>query len=143
MSTGLAQIQSGINAAVGAAYPTGWNLSAYPITLQNQPFTPPTDKAWCRFCIRFASSRNTSIDAKARRVSGIAWLQIFIPEAKGSIDAQKIGDELDRILGNKTIVASGETIRFQRAVTEYVGQTPEGWEQHRCTIDFIADALTP
>jgi Bacteriophage related domain of unknown function len=157
-----AAIQSAIYARFGSAYvagtpPTGgWNLTLYPVVAENQPWAgtaakQPTDKAWGRLSVRFADSRDTTVDAKARRVAGIVWLQIFVPEEKGSIVAQQMSDEMERIFGRKTVTTaaapptypSGETIRFERAVPGYVGKESDGWQQFRCTISFISDAVTP
>lgn len=161
----MAAIQSAIYARFGAAFvagnpPTGgWDKTTWPVVAENQPWSlaangsakEPTDKAWGRLNVRFADNRDSSVDAKARRASGYVWLQIFVPEEKGSIVAQQMGDEMERIFGRQTVKTAaaapafpnGETIRFERAVTGYVGKSDNGWDQHRCVVGFISDAVTP
>lgn len=153
----LEAIQSAIYARFGAAYVAGppksggWNIATWPVIAENQKWSAaqngaakqPEDKAWGRLSVRVADNRDTSVDAKARRVTGLVWLQIFIPEEKGSIVAQQMGDEMERIFGRQTVAAGGETIRFERAVTGYVGPGADGWQQHRCIISFMSDAVTP
>jgi hypothetical protein len=147
----LAAIQSAIYSRFGAATPIGWNLATWPVVAENQPWSlaangaakQPEDKAWGRISVRFADSRDTTVDATARRVEGLVWLQIFVPEDKGSLIAQQMSDEMERVFGRKTIASAGETIRFERAVPGYVGKSEAGWEQHRCTVAFISDAVTP
>lgn len=144
----LEAIQSAIYARFDPTFVGGWDHNAWPVVAENQAWQgagkkQPTDKPWGRVSVRLADSRDTTVDAKARRVSGLVWLQIFIPESKGSIAAQKMGDEMERVFGRKTIASAGETIRFERAVTSYVGPGGDGWDQHRCTVAFISDAVTP
>jgi hypothetical protein len=143
----LESIQSSIYKRFDPNFTGGWDQTTFPVVAQNQPWPgnakKQPDKPWGRVSVRLASSRDTSVDAKARRVAGLIWLQIFVPEDKGSIVAQKMGDELERLFGRKTIAESGETIRFERAVTDYVGKGGDGWDQHRSTVGFISDAVTP
>lgn len=147
----LAAIQSAIYSRFGAATPTGWNRATWPVVPENQKWSlaehgaakQPEDKAWGRLNVRMAGSNDTSVDATARRVTGLLWLQIFVPEEKGSLVAQQMGDEMERVFGRKTITGGGETIRFERAVTNFVASGGDGWQQHRCIISFISDAVTP
>lgn len=141
----LETIQAAIATRFFAAHPTGWNQTAWPVVAENQPWgasKQPTDKAWARLSVRMSDNFNTTVDGKARRVPGMVWVQVFVPENKGSLEAKKMGDELERIFANKTITSGAEVIRFERASTSYVGNE-NGWEQHRCIVDFIADAVTP
>ncbi len=143
---GLEIIQAAIASRFFTNYPTGWNQAVYPAIAENQPWATskqPTDKAWCRLCVRVATSTDASVDAKARRVAGKVWLQIFVNENGGSLVAQKMGDEMERIFGRKTVVSGSETLRFERAETAYVAKTDDGWQQHRCTVNFLSDAVTP
>lgn len=127
---------------------SGWTKATWPVVAANQNWEgvdakQPEAQAWCRFSVRYADNRNATIDAKFGRITGKAWLQIFVPANKGELKAAEMGDELDRVLGNKTITGGGETIRFEKAVTRYIGKDSAGWEMHAATIDFIADSATP
>jgi hypothetical protein len=54
----------------------------------------------------------------------------------------KMSDEMERIFGRQTVVLAGETLRFNRAVPGYVGIQADGWDQFRCTVEFLSDAMT-
>lgn len=144
---GFEAIQSTIYTRFGAQ----WNFTTYPVVLEGQKWSlasfgsaqQPTTKAWGRFSVRFANAQDSSVDGKAKRVAGVAWLQIFLPEESGTMTASKMGDEMERIFGRKTIVGGGETVKFNRAVTEPQGKTDDGWLQFAATIGFISDAVTP
>lgn len=146
-----------VQSAIYKRFGDNWNFTAYPVVPENQKWSTvfgsakqPTEGAWGRISVRFVGNQDSSVDATARRASGMVWLQIFVPEEKGSLAAASMSDEMEKIFGRKTVSTAaappsfpaGEKIRFERAVPGYVG-SDAGVEQHRCTVAFIADAVTP
>lgn len=82
-------IQDALNAA--------WALtpSPCPLTWDNQPKNHEPKEAWVRASLQFGGTQAVAVGKVFRRTTAMLFLQVFIPEGKGTAIACKAADRAD------------------------------------------------
>jgi hypothetical protein len=105
----------------------------YPLVGENQPVVPPSTP-WLRWGVRPATQNAMDVGGQMKRVTGLLWFQIFLPENTGSRIAHVIADELTTRFFETTLEAGA--LKCFSAALGYVGPDGSGWDLWRVTIPY-------
>lgn len=83
-------IQNALNAAWAVSPPP------CPLTWDNQPKNHEPKAAWVRASLQFGGTQPAAVGKVFRRTTAMIFLQVFIPEGKGTSIATKAADRSDR-----------------------------------------------
>jgi hypothetical protein len=123
-------------------------------TAANRPTTLPLDrvelpnkkksrgesKPHARISIGWTGRVNAAIGGAKIRVSGLLYLQVFVPEGAGTKDLTDAGDALAAIFDNQTFPhLSGDGNVVCSAVVPHETGARDGYEQQTYSVPFYSD----
>ena len=109
------------------------------IAYDNLPFTPPSGAPWLRLALRHAEGRQASFGGATKRYrrSGLAVLQIFVPEGEGPTEAMQLGDAAVSLFDGLVLAGS---LRFGAVALREIG-VEDGWFQINVAADYSFDEV--
>ncbi len=114
----------------------------FPVAFENVKFSQPANEPWGRFSIRFGKRENASVGTDHKRTLGLVFLQVFIPESKGTKPANDAADRMATAFDDKELeTTDGETIQVRTVELDPIGMTGEGWHQTNLVVPFWADKI--
>lgn len=124
-----------------AAFQTGIPV-AFPVQFENVTFRQPTGEPWGRFSIRLGDRSNASVGTTHKRTVGLVYLQVFVPENRGTKPATELADRFAAAFDDRELTTDGGTmVQFRSASSETIGLTGEGWHQTNLSVPFWADRI--
>jgi len=109
---------------------------------ENRNFVEPDEGIWVAFSIVAGKVFDAAIGGLIERGIGAAFLQIFMAENVGTIEARILADSFGAIFGLRDfvysdVVSAGHLWTTRPDMTE--SPTRSGWRQWRAGIDFYHD----
>ena len=130
--------------AVAQKFADEWPADTFLIVAENQPFPggAQPDGPWGRYSIRPIDNLTQDVSATSRQITGMVWLQIFIPETKGTKAAMDMADLMESIFAEKRISTADGLIRFERAKLQPAGDPIDGFSRWQCLVKYRDDHST-
>ena len=114
---------------------TIWEPTGYPYTIENNPFTPPGDKPWCRMSIIESTSDQVttgSIGNRRFNYTGTIVVEIYTSESEGTRESNRLVDIVTNNLSQRRIPESG--IILLGTIKRVFGVTGDG--EFRVDVDI-------
>lgn len=126
---------------VTARFKTRWNVANLPIVYENQP-AARQDVAWGRFAIIFGDTHPLAIGGQqATRGTGIAVLQMFVPESQGTKKFTDCADLFKAIFDLYTTGSGNTYLHFGTTGIASAGKVEGFLQRHaRCPFRFDVQA---
>lgn len=134
-------------AAIATAVATAWTGNTLPIVWENQPDPKAATTAWARVGLTFGKGIAAAVGGDYDRLPGILWMQLFLPDKKGTKQATQTADALEAAVCKTrlTITGTGWTgaVQFDQAASgPEAGATKDGYTQHNVRVGFLVHRFT-
>lgn len=128
--SGHKNIKNRLNTQWGASTPVAW---------PNVAFKPVTDQAWIRLTIKDGPCHRVELGAGQihERGGGTIYVQVFVPEGKGTSPALTLADQIAAIFREWTY----DNIACRTPSIRDFGSDGNGWYQVNVETPFIRDEI--
>ena len=134
-------------AAIATAVASAWAGNTLPIVWENQPDPKQATSSWARVGITFGKGIPAAVGGDYDRLPGILWMQLFIPDKKGTKPALQAADALEAAVCKTRLTITGTgwagAVQFDQAASgpEEAG-TKDGYTQRNCRVGFLVHRFT-
>lgn len=120
-------------AAILDAFTTAWS-NATPVAYPNLAFTPPENEPWVRVTVRHASGEQIGLGTSpCFRRTGVAIVQVFVPEATAGQPALALADQVVAALQAQQLAGG---VQMLAARVDEVGPDQRGAWQVNVSVPF-------
>ena len=108
---------------------------SYPVSYQNVPFTPPSDRPWLQTFIRFGDNSYATLRTFNRQ-TGTLVVNVFTPQSQGTAANYTIAERIRGLFDRLTL--SGIIFDAASGPAPVTPASPEPYYQTQLTITFAA-----
>lgn len=108
---------------------------SYPVSYQNVPFTPPSDRPWLQTFIRFGDNSYATLRTFNRQ-TGALVVNVFTPQSQGTAANYTIAERIRGLFDRLTL--SGIIFDAASGPAPVTPASPEPYYQTQLTITFAA-----
>lgn len=135
-------------AAIATAITEAWEGNSMPLIWENQPDPKPSTEAWARIGVAFGKGFPAAVGGTYDRLPGILWMQIFMPDKKGTKKANVAADAFEAATAKTRLAVTGTgwtgEIQFDQVAegpSSSAGMKAEV-PQSMCRIGFLVHRFT-
>ena len=107
----------------------------YPVSYQNVPFTPPTDRPWLQAFIRFGDNNYATLKT-INRQTGTLVVNVYTPQGQGTAANYTIAERIRALFDRLTL--SGIIFDAASGPAQVTPASPEPYYQTQVTVTFEA-----
>lgn len=107
----------------------------YPVSYQNVPFTPPSDRPWLQTFIRFGDNNYATLKT-INRQTGTLVVNVYTPQGQGTAANYTIAERIRALFDRLTL--SGIIFDAASGPSQVTPASPEPYYQTQVTVTFEA-----
>jgi hypothetical protein len=108
---------------------------SYPVSYQNVPFTPPSDRPWLQAFIRFGDNNYATLKT-INRQTGTLVVNVYTPQGQGTAANYTIAERVRALFDRLTL--SGIIFDAASGPAQVTPASPEPYYQTQVTVTFEA-----
>jgi len=108
---------------------------SYPVSYQNVPFTPPSDRPWLQAFIRFGDNNYATLKT-INRQTGTLVVNVYTPQGQGTAANYTIAERIRALFDRLTL--SGIIFDAASGPSQVTPASPEPYYQTQVTVTFEA-----